>query len=173
MPIYARAHQEITHVWSEDPALDTDLPDDPVGRAAKLKAIEDGYTELRRTGDIKKLPLRPGMTPCLFKLKSLTHAQKLQIGDVMTQALAQVQAVGRASLTGRMVLYAACAEFVACGLVGVSGMLDDNGQPLKVERVNGRLPSETLEKLSYDSLIIELGARIHEISSPDPTRGQV
>lgn len=173
MPIYARAHQEINHVWSQDPALDTGLDGlSDEARAAKVAALEEGYAELRRSGDISKLPMRAGMTPCLFRLKSLTHAQKLETSDAIQQRVALAQAVGRQSLTAELLLYATCAELVACGLVGATGMLDDDGRALKVERVNGRIPAETMEKLSYHSLIIELGARIHEISSPDPTRGQ-
>lgn len=173
MPIYARAHQEIDHVWSEDPALDTDFDGlDDEARKAKLQAIDEGYAELRRTGSIAKLPLRNGMKPCVWKLKSLTHAQKLQLSDAMSQAAAQAEMVGRRSMGAKPVLYAPCAEAVAFGLVAVTGMLDNDGQPLKLERVAGRLTPDTMEKLSYDPLIVELGARIFEISSPDPTRGQ-
>lgn len=166
MPIYARAHQTITHIWSEDPSLNHEDPKDDPGRFARA------WEQFKKTGDTKVLPYLEGQTPCLWELRSITHAQKCQIGDAMAVAAGQAQAVGLGSLVAKMLLYHPCAELVAYGLVGAKGLLDTDGHVVELKRVNGRLTAEVMEMLSYEPLIVELGLRIYEISSPDPTRGQ-
>lgn len=166
MPIYARAHQEVVHIWSEDPSLEQ-----PQSAEARRK-FEERHEEFKKTGDTTKLVYKPGETPVLFRVKSLTHAQKLRVGDVVSVAVARMQAVGQGSIAATMLLYPPCAETVAYGLVKVEGMIDNDGSPLELKRAGDRLTDETMEKLSYNGLIVELGLRIYEISSPDPTRGQ-
>ena len=167
MPIYARAHQKVTHIWSEDPAIEWSK--DP---SQDNGTTEAKYEDFKKTGDTTKLTYKPGQTPVLFELKSLTHAQKLRVGDEIAVAAARRQAVGENSIAAQMLLYVPCATLVAYGLVAAKGMLDDAGQPLELKRDGERLTEATMEALSYPSLIIEVGLRIHEISSPDPTRGQ-
>lgn len=175
MPIYARAHQTVDHVWSEDPAIDYPrVTGNPEDDEKSKKAFETAFAEYKRTGDAKRLPFKDGEQPVLFRLRSLTHAQKLAVGDALTAAMQRVVAIGNESVASNLLLYRPCSELVAVGLVDIVGMLNVDGSPLELEFEDGkkRVSRASMEKISHEALIIELGLRIREISSPDPTRGQ-
>lgn len=95
---------EYDHVYSADPALDRTKPDwrEKYERALELSKAEE-------------LPLLPGATPVVFRLKHLTPTEKATVKD--------------AGGTARGVLFAA-----RIALVGVSGAADENGNAYQVKR---------------------------------------
>ena len=133
----------VCHVWSVDSALDR-----------SDKALFDAkYAEYLKSGDMANLPIKPGCTPAVFTIRSLTRRVLIRLGRYTSPLEFN-------------------SEVVAYSLVGVTGY-EVNGRPVEL---GSRVSTDVAERLSeaaldqiYDPfLFAELADRAVEISRVNP-----
>lgn len=126
------------HVWSRDPALDTDHKD-------------YDWAEFIKTGDMKYVPAKEGMTVAEFEIGPLTRMQFLRVWSLSDLVQAN--------------------EAVAYGLKGLTGYKVE-GVDVELEFQNAddgkRLNKATLDRIFEPLLFMELGMRIIELSRLSP-----
>lgn len=144
MPIYARPHDIVQHVWSGDPALDT----------SDVKRFTEAFTKcLSLTGKWEDVPCKPGEKPVLWQLRPLRHEHRIRLSDDMVGRMAQAEILAQQtdepfSMSAKDLIYTACARRVELGLVGAHGFLERDGRPVEFPQTHDRLSAETMNKLS-------------------------
>ncbi len=129
------------HVWSEDPALDTDSP--------AYDAVQ--FIE---TGDIKHMPARPGETLAIFEIAPLSRKQwqRLSALESSDEKYNEAVAYGLKSVSG----------YTIGGLP-----VEVKKQTYQGEE---RLTAPTLDALFEPVLFRELGGRILLLSRLSPSK---
>lgn len=136
----------VPHVFSSDPALDAEAKD------AQGNALLD-LDAFKKTGDLKHVPAKDGEKLTVFYLKPLSMkrlqkitSMKLLDGNFTTEQL---------------------GEAVAYGLKRVEN-LEVNGKSVELKMEGGgseeRVSQKSLEAIFKQTLFIELGSRVLEIS---------
>lgn len=139
----ARSTDTVSHVWTQDPALDDENP-------------ETDYEKYLDTGDEKYLRFKEGLTPARFELVPLSRQQDRHISQLIV-AKRQIDAVH---------------ETIAYCLKNIVGVEVD-GKPLTLKFEKGDLGNERLTKESMDSIYdlglwSELAGRVREVSRLHP-----
>ncbi len=164
--IVRRTYRNAIHVYSDDAALDkprTPREDETQRDAPARKAWDEAWKRFRETGDLAALPLKEGQKPTVFHIASLKREHMELLGDPLSDL--------RAGNLGETLKK--CAMMVRWGLTGAKDFVDEGGTPVALE-FNGEegkdriLKVESLRDLYYPELILELGLRIYEVSTPSP-----
>lgn len=157
--------EDYEHIYSGDDAWDHDAPD-----------FEQLWIEASESGVWDQVPVRPGRTPVVWKLRHLRGIVRRRLRDM----LADIFRSGGSTMTGALA-YHLCRF----ALTGVVGLVNDRNQPVP-ERVPtypeteawGRADSVTAEfmewlaciecdgKATNDSLVEELAGVALALMSP-------
>lgn len=161
------------HVWSRDPALAHGENEEEATVAAAA------YRAFIESGDASGLVLKPGRTPVIWRLRSLTQRAWDEVCFVaehdVLKLVGRLRTGGLSSTLLEQGTYRTYADAARRGIVAVEGATDEAGKPFKLEKEKGddaALTDKTLEAI-FDRfgprLIGELGRRVLELSDLDPT----
>lgn len=134
------------HVYSMDPAIDTDD-----------EKFAEAWRHMLETGDASRLPLREGRKPTLWRLRRLSREAYLRVLESPAGARQTVEAL-------------------AYGLAGVENWSRDGKPvALKWEKGDGgqRLTPDSLDAVFCPQVLPELAARILSLSNLRPLSDSV
>lgn len=156
-------------VYSRDPALDRRDP----------PALEAALEKVRETGKAQGLPLRDGMAPVVWHIRSLSEEAYTALARTSANELRRAAAEDRlqSAILARA-SYPECRDAFRRGVVKVEGALDANGDPLTIDDksfeptpAGPRLTQATLDAIFERfkaGLIIEIGQQVIEACEVPP-----